>query len=625
MNRIIEYFNPAIKKGRFFYLNQLEISKMIFSLKEKEVSIFIPPSAISLSNENIIEWIDNEFIYGTSRLKSSKVENPIYFSLDSQLQRIEKNAFYASGIRSISIPASVCELEEKWCFDTPLLTKVTISAENKYFKNCEENDKLIVGKSDINKDEYDVLVFACRDIETVAIPQYIKQISSSAFEKSKIKAVFIPSQVKRIGESSFHYCKELTKVEFESSSNLEIIENDAFSFSLIEEITIPSRVTEIRSSVFYSCESLRKVEFQSNSELRIIGGSSFRRTRLERFFVPSNVVRICSYAFSDDKDLKHVEFAPNSKLQTIEENVFNNVGIECLSIPSSVCELKENWNAGIANLNQIEIMNDNYKNCEENDQLIVGKSDFKKDEYDVLIFACRNIETVTIPSYIKYISSYAFENSKIKTISFPSQVKRIGEYSFHKCQNLAKVDFQSDSNLEIVESCAFHESKFQNIYIPQHVKKIESYALPETIANIEFSPYSEIQTIESFSFNSDNLKALILPKHVKKINIFSFIYCHNLQFIDISPDSELEEIESDAFYYTYLKCFYIPPSVTSVECGAFIKCYNLMLFELDENVNMSAIDEDAFGYKRDNLEFMIPVKMLFSFIAKISFGEENCQ
>ena len=88
----------------------------------------------------------------------------------------------------------------------------------------------------------------------------------------------------------------------------------------------------------------------------------------------------------------------------------------------------------------------------------------------------------------------------------------------------------------------------------QHVKKIESYALPETIANIEFSPYSEIQTIESFSFNSDNLKALILPKHVKKINIFSFIYCHNLQFIDISPDSELEEIESDAFYYTYLKC-----------------------------------------------------------------------
>ena len=98
-----------------------------------------------------------------------------------------------------------------------------------------------------------------------------------------------------------------------------------------------------------------------------------------------------------------------------------------------------------------------------------------------------------------------------------------------------------------------------------------------------------------------------------------------MQFIDISPDSELEEIESDAFYYTYLKCFYIPPSVTSVECGAFIKCYNLMLFELDENVNMSAIDEDAFGYKRDNLEFMIPVKMLFSFIAKISFGEENCQ
>lgn len=40
---------------------------------------------------------------------------------------------------------------------------------------------------------------------------------------------------------------------------------------------------------------------------------------------------------------------------------------------------------------------------------ILQKSRYDKENYDILVFACRNIENATIPSFIEIIDSYAFE------------------------------------------------------------------------------------------------------------------------------------------------------------------------------------------------------------------------
>lgn len=80
---------------------------------------------------------------------------------------------------------------------------------SQYYKKYEGNEKLMVGKSDISKDEFDVIIFADRDIQTVKIPSYIKQISGGAFcGCEKLKVIEIPpdSKLQIIGEYAFHGC-----------------------------------------------------------------------------------------------------------------------------------------------------------------------------------------------------------------------------------------------------------------------------------------------------------------------------------------------------------------------------------------------------------------------------------
>ena len=79
-------------------------------------------------------------------------------------------------------------------------------------------------------DEFDILLFASRDIEEISIPSNIKIISSYAFE----------------------FCRYLTNVEIPTDSNLQIIKSNAFYISTICE-----------GALAY-CEYLTRVEIASS-------------------------------------------------------------------------------------------------------------------------------------------------------------------------------------------------------------------------------------------------------------------------------------------------------------------------------------------------------------------------
>lgn len=140
---------------------------------------------------------------------------------------------------------SVTKLEKGWCKNAINLNEVKISPDNKVFKNYEGNEKLIVVKSDVNSDEYDILVFAYQNIEDVIIPPSIKQIASYAFSETQINNIFVPKKVTQICEGCFYNCFSLNSIEFASDSELEVIEKYSFHFIPIESITIPAKVKKL--------------------------------------------------------------------------------------------------------------------------------------------------------------------------------------------------------------------------------------------------------------------------------------------------------------------------------------------------------------------------------------------
>ena len=465
--------------------------------------VFIPRSIYYKSQEYIVKRVNE------SSFKDSNIFS-IQFAPDSEIQTIEKNAFSNSTIEKIFLPSSVSELESGWICDAMNLIKVSVMPNNEYFKNYDEN--LVIGKSD----EFDVLIFARRDVKKIEIPKNIKQIASYSFSYSLIEQIKIPPSVKKICEGAFSHCKHLQSVE----------------------IPIDSELTEIEDLAF-SCTSIKKL------------------------FIPRHVTKISFGSFSYCKHLQCIEFSQDSELKSIEQNAFYLSPIESLSIPSSVSSLDDGWCNETEYLNNVTIGPNSKHFIKYGDNLIIGKSDEKSDNFDVLIFANRNIKTVTIPSNIKKIASCSFSHSSLQQVSIPSNVEQICECAFSWCYNLQRVEIPFDSKLQSINELSFRFSSIQKIFIPSHVKQI-----------------------------CDN----------------AFSSCLSLQSIIIPPDSELQSINSLAFAFSSIISIFIPSMVTYISDDAFNCCDCLQIVEFDENSNVKSI-YNIFR-KCTDVVIMIPFKLM---------------
>ena len=295
----------VIKYKEFFYSNEEDLS-----------NVFIPLSITHKNEEFIIQSIKN------NSFKAASI-NSIQFPPDSKILTIEK-AFAFSTIHSISIPPSVTELKDGWCCNTPLLSKVTVMKNNKYYKNYEEDEKLILGKSDITKDEYDVLIFASRDIKKVTIPPNITTISSYAFSESSITYIHIPSHITQICTGAFDRCEKLQQVDIPHDSNLTKIEKCVFQLISIKKIFIPDLITEIDVAAFFNCEKLKFVEFSPNSQLQTIQENAFHGSPIMSINIPKHVIKInISFFGCSISPVRIVEINENTDMKKIDLVLFD--------------------------------------------------------------------------------------------------------------------------------------------------------------------------------------------------------------------------------------------------------------------------------------------------------------
>ena len=90
------------------------------------------------------------------------------------------------------------------------------------------DDTFILGKSNLESDAFDVLIFARRDVKTPTIPPFVKIISAYAFER----------------------CTKLETFTIPEVSQLEHIGNFAFAYSTIKSFTIPPHLKSIGIGAF---------------------------------------------------------------------------------------------------------------------------------------------------------------------------------------------------------------------------------------------------------------------------------------------------------------------------------------------------------------------------------------
>lgn len=316
-----------IEGGLIAKINQKDNTASIIKSPKATGTVFVPRFAeYEGSKYKIISLSEDSFQGNFIEL--------LTFPEDSELESIETHAFRSAHIKKLKIPNSLKFLKYDWCYFLYDLTEIEISPKNHHFMYFDK--KYLLGKSQENSDEFDILYYARFDIEEA----------------------LIPPQVKILKQRSFGHHKKLKTVEFTENSQLKSIENNTFELSSIQKVVLPASFEEIDGYSFSDSDNLVDIEispknknFQLFENKYLLKKSDPKNTTfdilicarrdIENAIIPSQIKVISNCSFQNCQKLESLSFEPNSSLEIIESYAFSGfLGQEKITLPTSVKQLK---------------------------------------------------------------------------------------------------------------------------------------------------------------------------------------------------------------------------------------------------------------------------------------------
>ena len=158
------------------------------------------------------------FNAGKTLLISCPVGKTGAYTVPETVTEIEKSAFTASGVESVSMSDAVNAVGEG------------------AFSNCSK-------------------------LKSAVLPKGLKELKKSLFSGcSALEAISIPDSVKTLGEGVFSGCAALKEVKI--PGEVTVIPKNAFSgCAALEGVSIPASVTAINEAAFDKCTALKSITF----------------------------------------------------------------------------------------------------------------------------------------------------------------------------------------------------------------------------------------------------------------------------------------------------------------------------------------------------------------------------
>ncbi|KAK8852748.1 hypothetical protein M9Y10_017738 [Tritrichomonas musculus] len=333
-------------------------------------------------------------------------------------------------------------------------------------------------------------------------------------------------------------------------------------------------VVGINDDAFRNNTHVRGIIFPRDSAVQIINKFAFCATNIESMILPASVEKICEGAFSECNSLRKISFDQGSKLRTIEKDAFSWSSLDSLNLPGNIKELREGWCNGTSSLIHFSVPDDSRTLSCIGQDFIVGKSKRCLNNFDILLFARRDIEGAVIPPSIRRICSFAF----------------------HSCNQLKSIQFTDDSKLRSIDQYAFSWSSLVKINVPDHVKKICQFAFSECpkLQTVEFTKDSQLRVIKEYAFSSSSLESIRIPSHVNVLGKNAFSWCNRLTNVTFDDQSELCSIDKNVFHRTSIASITIPSRVSKIGVGAFSECFNMKSIIFPNDSQLKSIEKKAF-------------------------------
>ena len=363
---------------------------------------------------------------------------------------------------------------------------------------------------------------------------YVVETSHSFVGSMVLTSIEVPSQIKVIGEGTFSYGlrKEVT---FEPNSQLEIIGRDAFRGAQISNIIIPKSVKILAVHSFMNA-SIEALTFEEGSQLETIGENAFGAYfGTSGIIIPKSLKTIGDRAFEQSRFTSFV-FEEGSQLETIGQNAFATIPlITELKIPKSVKTIGGNAFQG-NNMLQMTM----YSNLKKYSHTYLGLPLENWNNFNWIYMPINEItltksgvltmgwdvkKTITLNDWktfapnVKVLEPKLWEfNLIIDSIEIPSNIKYLSDDLFHD-SNLSQITFQENSLLESIKINALSKTRLKTIVIPSSVKTLETNAFfhSPSLKEITFEEGSQLDIIGESAFSGTILELIDIPLSVTVI------------------------------------------------------------------------------------------------------------
>ena len=467
------------------------------------------------------------------------------------------------------------------------VTDGTLISSNKNLNLIDEEGTLTVPAS-VTKIGYGAFSNV-KDLKKVVIPETVEEIGMNAFaNNTNIEEIIMQNGVKKIEADAFRGCENLKKVELPDSI-MEIGES-AFQYcEKLEEITLPKKLQTITASLFSRCTSIKKIILPS--ELTTIENYAFAYCyELIEINIPENVTSIGSGIFWSDTNLKNVNIDSNNKcfvmqnnlilskdgknveaallnstkieipegVINIKDDIFNGSNATSMYIPNSVENLSGLTFAGIKNLTEIKINEDNDKYKLENGNL------YSKDGRALIMYLAEG-DIVKIPEGVEIITNKSTQNRSFTKLILPSTLKEIQGWGLSQ---LYGGEVELPEKIEKINALAFGNiTKITVSSKNNYIKSVDDKMI--------LSKDGKILYAASRGTNEFNI-----PDTVEIIEEQAF-YMHG-RIKNIKLPSSIKEIRIQAFAYSSLEKIEIPEKIEKIEYNAFSSCSKLTNIIIDK-------------------------------------------
>jgi len=429
----------------------------------------------------------------------------------------------------------------------------------------------------------------CKNLKSVQIPYSVNYIDAKAFENCvNLTDVEIPGSVTYISPSAFDGCAKLNIIADEGTPAYEFFKQ--FKNSDIDKAESQDTVGNVQN-------------IERNDELT--NESTQRDDSVNEESSTSTGLRDAS------KDPSNVDWMPSITPDFTQEDpsIFGKtiiVGGKAVFFIDREMDVKQIERDDISSdMAEQKEVNESLQSPEENDNeygTVIydsGKGGYLP-KYSYInsniaaqaFYASNSAEDFDIKQGTKNIGRFSYARSSIKELTIPDGVESIGYGAFYHCDSLEKVSIPS--SVKYIGGYAFDNTPYMNRFKSDVSGEdflivgdgiLLAYSKSEDIVNIP----QGVKTIAAGCFKgNERLRDVFIPDTCKLIDSDAFRDCSKLE--RVSGAANVEAIGDRAFMGCPLKDFDIPDSVEYIGLRA-----------IDFSSTQKADNEKAIGLNGENL------------------------